>query len=52
MSKARYGMVAGIAGAAFAAAWWWRHRGASTLDDFTDRGEVIFSNAPKVSEVD
>lgn len=51
-SKARYGMFAGIAGAAVAAAWWWRQRGSTSTSDFSDRGEVIFSNAPRVSEID
>jgi hypothetical protein len=44
-------MLAGITGAAFAAAWWWRRRSAfGHYDD--NRGEVIFSNAPRASEID
>jgi hypothetical protein len=45
MTRGRYGLIAGIAGAALAA-WYWRgrHRG----DEMTgrDRGETIFSNTP------
>jgi hypothetical protein len=50
MNKTRYGMWAGIAGAAMAAAWWWRQRGGHS--EFSDHGEVIFSNSPRVSEID
>jgi hypothetical protein len=43
----RYGLLAGIAGAAFAA-WWFRRdyvvRGMSEAA----RGETIFSNAPRI----
>ena len=49
MSKTRYGMLAGIAGAAFAG-WWWRHRRSSEhIND--ERGEVIFTNSPRASEI-
>jgi hypothetical protein len=52
MTRTRYGMLAGIAGAAFAA-WWWRHRGGSMAQDVhSERGEVIYSNTPRVSEID
>jgi hypothetical protein len=44
-------MLAGIASAALAA-WWWRRRGTSHAPHVTERGEVIFSNAPVTSEVD
>jgi hypothetical protein len=41
-------MLAGIAGAAFAA-WWWRGRTAArqALDATRERGEVIFRNTPE-----
>ena len=49
MTRSRYGMIAGIAGAALAT-WWWRRR------DFVargmsraERGETIFSNSPVVN---
>ena len=49
MTRSRYGMLAGIAGAAFAA-WWWRRRGdwvaRGMSDTSADRGETIFSNSP------
>ena len=51
MTRTRYGMLAGIAGAAFAA-WWWRHRGSAHPDAGFERGEVIFSNSPIANEVD
>ena len=52
MSKTRYGMLAGIAGAAFAAWWGWRHRSSSMGDVMAEHGEVIYSNTPRVSEID
>ena len=49
MTKSRYGMLAGIAGAAFAA-WWWRGRNAARqLDTSVSRGETIFRNTPTPS---
>ncbi len=50
MTRNRYGMLAGIAGAAFAAAWWWSHRDsvARGMSD-AGRGETIFSNSPIVN---
>jgi hypothetical protein len=47
MTRTRYGMLAGIAGAAFAA-WWMRRQRAHAMPfSHEDRhGEVIFSNAP------
>ena len=47
MTRSRYGMFAGIAGAALAA-WWWRRRGDWVARGMShaDRGETIFSNAP------
>ena len=51
MTRSRYGMLAGIAGAAFAA-WWWRRRGDQVTRGMSqaghDRGETIFSNSPAV----
>ena len=39
-------MLAGIAGAAFAA-WWWRRRGANAAQLMAgERGEVIYRNTP------
>ena len=51
MTKSRFGMLAGIAGAAFAA-WWWQQRSASASPAAHghERGEVIFSNAPVVDD--
>ncbi len=50
MTRQRYGMLAGIAGAAFAA-WWYRRREAAARRTFqADDGEVIFSNAPIASD--
>jgi len=50
MTRSRYGMLAGIAGAAFAA-WWWRGRSAARqmVSAAPDRGEVIFRNTPEPS---
>jgi hypothetical protein len=47
MTRARYGLLAGIAGAAFAA-WYWRghRRSAANLAGARDKGEVIFRNTP------
>ena len=50
MTRSRYGMLAGIAGAAFAA-WWFRRRGTVAEQMATassDRGETIFTNSPVV----
>ena len=52
MTRNRYGVLAGIAGA-LEAAWWWRRR----MDGVTrgmsqaghERGETIFSNTPVVN---
>ena len=49
MNRRTYGMIAGIAGAAFA--WWMRKRQATRglgQTPVEDRGEVIFTNAPIV----
>ena len=51
MTRARYGWLAGIAGAAFAT-WWWR--GRTTTRQITnrreaDRGETIYRNTPEPS---
>jgi hypothetical protein len=46
MTRARYGLLAGIAGAAFAA-WYWRgHRRSVAAAGVRDKGEVIFHNTP------
>ena len=48
MTRSRYGMLAGIAGAAFAA-WWWgrRDRVARGMSEAgRQHGETIFSNTP------
>jgi hypothetical protein len=47
MTRSRYGILAGIAGA-LAAAWWWRHRMDTVARGMSDhnRGETIFSNSP------
>jgi hypothetical protein len=38
-------MIAGIAGAAFAA-WWWNRRRGAGAGQMTGKGEVIFHNHP------
>jgi hypothetical protein len=49
MTRARYGLLAGIAGAAFAA-WYWRgHRRNNVAAGASHNGEVIFSNTPVAS---
>ena len=45
MTKNRYGLLAGIAGAALAA-WYWRSRRGSHAELASESGEVIFSNTP------
>jgi hypothetical protein len=47
MTRSRYGLLAGFAGAALAA-WWWRRSDliARRMSEATDRGETIFSNTP------
>lgn len=52
MTKRHYGILAGLAGAA-AAVWFYRAHAQRALElasDY-DRGEVIFSNTPKPTEV-
>lgn len=46
MTRSRYGMLAGIAGAAFA--WWYRKRRSSRSMPHTEfeRGETIYTNTP------
>jgi hypothetical protein len=46
MTKQRYGVIAGIAGAALAAWWWNRHRSAAARRITGGKGEVIFHNHP------
>jgi hypothetical protein len=51
MTRSRYGMLAGIAGAAIMT-WWWRHRAdavARGMSEAGHRGETIFSNSPVVN---
>jgi hypothetical protein len=48
MTKSRYGLLAGIAGAAFAT-WWYRRTdwvARKMSSSSSDRGETIFSNTP------
>jgi len=47
MTRSRYGLLAGFAGAALAA-WWWRRSDliARRMSEAPDRGETIFSNTP------
>jgi hypothetical protein len=45
MTRSRYGMIAGIAGAAIAA-WWWRRRGTHAGPVGRQKSEVIFRNTP------
>lgn len=52
MTKSRFGLIAGFAGAAFAA-WWLQQRYSSApapVSHAHERGEVIFSNAPVVGD--
>jgi hypothetical protein len=48
MSNSRYGILAGIAGAAFAA-WWWRRRASlrSIAGNHDTYGETIYRNTPE-----
>jgi hypothetical protein len=49
MTKSRYGMIAGLAGAAFAT-WWFRRRQAGRANlSAANAGEVIYRNTPKPS---
>ena len=46
MTRNRYGLLAGIAGAALAA-WYWRsRRGGQYGQTAVEKGEVIFRNTP------
>ena len=49
MTKSRYGMLAGIAGAAFAAWWWYGRDSVARGMSNAGRGETIFSNSPVVN---
>ena len=52
MTKSRFGLIAGFAGAAFAA-WWWQHQRSgmsAPVSHAHERGEVIFSNSPVVDD--
>ena len=47
MTRSRYGLLAGLAGAAFAA-WWWRSRSAQHGPAGRDTyGETIYRNTPE-----
>jgi hypothetical protein len=48
MTRARYGLLAGIAGAAFAT-WWYRGRSAARqlTGINSSRGETIYRNTPE-----
>jgi len=54
MTRQQYGVIATVAGAAMAAAWWWRSRGDWVAEGMSQsghsRGKLIYSNAPSVSE--
>ncbi len=45
MTRNRYGLLAGIAGAALAA-WYWRSRRGGQPRQTSDKGEVIYRNTP------
>jgi hypothetical protein len=47
MTRSRFGILAGIAGAALAT-WWFRHRQMGSMGSTTahEKGEVIFTNTP------
>ena len=47
MTRSRFGILAGIAGAALAT-WWFRNRQMSSMGSTTghEKGEVIFTNTP------
>ena len=50
MTRSRYGLIVGVAGAAFAA-WWWRSRHNQDFQTPSQlKSEVIFSNTPVASE--
>jgi hypothetical protein len=49
MTRRRYGLLAGIAGAALAA-WYWRGRYRGEDTPGHEKGETIFSNTPVPSE--
>ena len=51
MTKTRYGLLAGIAGAAFAT-WWFRFRSTAAVAPAHQRGETIYSNTPQPTEND
>lgn len=53
MTRAQYGWIATMTGAAMAATWWWRRRDSvarGMSEAGHDRGELIFSNTPTISE--
>jgi hypothetical protein len=51
MTRSRYGLLAGIATAAFGA-WWWRRRDrvvSGMTEASRQRGEVIYRNTPEAT---
>lgn len=50
MTRSRYGMLAAIAGAAFAA-WWSRRPVTPHITQAHPRGETIFHNNPEPSDL-
>jgi hypothetical protein len=51
MTKTQYGVLAGVAGAAFAT-WWYTFRTPVAATPAHDRGETIFRNTPQPTEND
>ena len=49
MTRSRYGLIAGIAGAAFA--WWYRHRSSSQTPSL-HRGDTVYRNTTLPSDAD
>jgi len=51
MTTVGFGTLVGLAGAA-CAVWWWQRRRAAAGSQWSERGDVIFDNAPLASEID
>ena len=48
MTRSQYGLLAGLAGAGAAFAWWWRRRGTHGHVAAPDTyGETIYRNTPE-----